>query len=1016
MGTAAARRRAAAPPLPKRDAILRAAIDVFASRGFFNAQVADVARAAGIAAGTVYLYFRSKDDLLVSVFERSMKEALAEARQAIDGIDDPAERLRRFARLHLGRLGRDRNLAIVFQVELRQSVKFMERFSSTLFRDYLGQIRSGHRRWTGRRHLPEGRQSNRRREDVLRRAGRDGDELDSEPPPLFARKRGGTGPRPLSHGSADAMTSRTPIRSAAVLGAGTMGAQIAAHLANAGVPVRLLDVTEQAARDGLKHAAALKPDPFFTRNGIALIGTGSLDDLSPIAAVDWIIEAVVERIDIKRDLLARVDAARRPGTIVTSNTSGIPIAALAEGRTDDFRRHWLGAHFFNPPRYLPLLELIPTPATDPTVLDRVAWFADQRLGKGVVVAKDTPNFIANHIGLFGVVQVLRVLESGAFTIEEIDAITGPAIGRPKSATFRTMDIAGVDVLGHVARNLAERLDDPEARKVFALPPLVQQMIDRGLIGDKAGQGFYRRERGRGGASEILTLDLASLTYRARQSPRLPSLEAARSIDDIRERIARSFSVRTASASSCARPSGPMLVYTARVAPEIAHTHRRRRSGDAVGIRMGARSVRDVGRHWPAERPHRRSRRRRPSTRRRAEAGAEGTVSTRRSAAGCAGSADSQVRQGSAARAAEERRREPRRSRRRRARASSLHSKMNAIGGDTVQMIHAGLKEAAANFSALVIGTDAAQFSAGANLMLLLLEAQEGNWDEIDLMIRQFQGTTQALRQSPVPVIVAPAGLALGGGCEIVLHGDRVQAAAESYIGLVEVGVGLIPGGGGTKEMLARAMEAAPAADDLLPFVQPVFETIGFGKVSTSARHASELGYLRDVRRRDDEPRAADRGCEGAGARPRPGRATGRRPDGWPSRSAARRLNAALKLGVHLAWRAGRITDHDAVVGRALARILSGGSLPHRTVGVGGLSARARAGVVSPAVRRTQDARAHAAHAQDRQAAAQLTRVIGSVMEVVDRGTGTPIVIVPGVQGRWEYMRPASTPWPSISES
>src|SRR5881392_2229944 len=285
------------------------------------------------------------------------------------------------------------------------------------------------------------------------------------------------------------------IGDAAVLGAGVMGAQIAAHLANAGVRVRLLDVSREAARDGLQRAIRLKPDPFFTAATAARIETGGFDDdLASIAQADWIVEAIVERLDAKQALLARVDAVRRADAIVSSNTSGIPIASIAESRSESFRRHWLGTHFFNPPRYLHLLELIPTADTDPRVVSALTAFADVRLGKGVVLAKDVPGFIANRIGMFGLMQVFAALESGEYTIEEIDAITGPAIGRPKSATFRTVDIAGIDVLGHVARNLAERVPDDDARSTFALPPLVERLIERGWIGEKSGQGFYKRQR------------------------------------------------------------------------------------------------------------------------------------------------------------------------------------------------------------------------------------------------------------------------------------------------------------------------------------------------------------------------------------------------------------------------------------------------------------------------------------------------------------------------------------------
>jgi 3-hydroxyacyl-CoA dehydrogenase len=714
------------------------------------------------------------------------------------------------------------------------------------------------------------------------------------------------------------------IRSAAVLGAGTMGAQIAAHLANAGVPTLLLDLTADVARQGLTRAAGLRPDPFFTRDAAALVSVGGFDrDLSRLAETDWIIEAVVEQIDIKRGLLERVDQVRRPGTIATSNTSGIPIAALAEGRSEDFRRHWLGTHFFNPPRYLRLLEVIPTGDTDPAVLERISWFADRRLGKGVVVARDTPNFIANRIGLYGVVQTLRVLESGEYTIEEVDAITGPALGRPKSATFRTMDIAGIDVLSHVARNLTDRLTDDESRRAFALPALVQALIDRGWVGEKAGQGFYRRA-----GSEILTLDPATLDYRPRRTARLPALDAAQSIADVRERLKTLVLGRDKVGAFLRATLGPTLVYAARVAPSIAYSiddvDRAMQWGfgwelgpfeawDAIGVRevidalavsapplvddvlqKGRNRFRDGG--VPPAAPDLQILRSAKERQR---------IVRRNSGASLVDLDDGVL-------------------------AVEFHSKMNTIGGDTVQMLHAGLKEAAANFSALVVGNDAPDFCAGANLMLVLLEAQEGNWDEIDAMIRAFQAATQALRYADVPVIVCPAGMTLGGGCEIALHGDRAQAAAESYIGLVEVGVGLIPGGGGTKEMLARAAENAPIGQaDLLPSVQSVFETIGLGKVSSSADHARQLGYLREV---DAVSMNRERLMADAKALALTRVRDGYRPP--PRRTAipvgGEGTLAALKLGVHLAWRAGRIGDHDAVVGRTLARVLAGGSLPHRT--------------------------------------------------------------------------------------
>jgi 3-hydroxyacyl-CoA dehydrogenase len=741
----------------------------------------------------------------------------------------------------------------------------------------------------------------------------------------------------MGHASPSAspvVATRLPrVTSVAVLGAGTMGAQIAAHFANAGVPALLLDLDARTAKAGLDRVRALKPDPLFTADALALVRTGGFDaDLEAIASCDWVVEAVVERLDVKRDLLAKVDAARKLGSIVSSNTSGIPIGALAEGRSEDFRRHWLGTHFFNPPRYLRLLEVVPTPETDPAVVEAVRQFADHRLGKGVVIARDTPNFIANHIALFGVLRMLDVLAEGGYTVEEIDAITGPALGRPKSATFRTMDIAGLDVLALVVRNLFDRLPAGE-RDAFAVPPLLARMIEKGWVGEKAGQGFYQRVKAADGSSEIHALDTATMEYRPPQPPRLGSLDAAKSIDDVAERVRTLFSGPDRVGQFLRRTLAPTLVYTARVAPAIAHSiddvDRVLQWGfgwelgpfqliDAIGIAEVVAAWRDqAGRDAPV-----------PDLLADAQAAGRNQVRT--------GPLPSPAVDLQILRTAKERERVVRRN----AGASlvdlgdgvlcvEFHSKMNAIGGDTIQMIHAGVAEAERHFAALVVGNDGANFSAGANLMLLLLEAQEGNWDEIELMVRAFQGATSALRFAKVPVVVAPAGLTLGGGCEVVLHGDRVQAAAESYIGLVEVGVGLIPAGGGTKEMLARATETLSPKADLLAATQRVFETIGFGKVSTSAADARAIGYLRSVdavtmnRDRllhDAKHRALDRVREGY--QPPVPRAA--------IRVGGESVRAALNLGVHLAWRGARISDHDAVIGRKLAGILAGGAVPHAT--------------------------------------------------------------------------------------
>jgi 3-hydroxyacyl-CoA dehydrogenase len=588
------------------------------------------------------------------------------------------------------------------------------------------------------------------------------------------------------------------------------------------------------------------------------------------ADADWIVEAIVEDLGAKQALLTDVARIRRAGAVISSNTSSIPLASIASGQSEEFRRAWLGTHFFNPPRYLHLLEVIPTADTDPDVVQAITDFAAVRLGKGVVLARDVPGFIANRIGIYGLVQIFRAIESGEYTIEEVDAITGPAIGRPKSATFRTVDIAGVDVLARVAATLG-----------MELPAYVGEMVSRGLTGAKAGGGFYRKA-----GDEILTLDPRTFEYRAKQPARIASIEAARAIDSPAARLRALYASQDKAGAFLRTTLGPTLEYVKSIAGDIAY------SPDDVDKAMRWGFGWELG---PFET---------------AAALVDGSAAVARSS-------------------------DQRRVVKRNAGASLIdagdgvlqiefHSKMNAIGGDTMQVIEWGVRTASEQFEAVVIANDAANFSAGANLLLLLLEAQEGNWDEVDLMVRTFQRATMALRYADVPVVVAPAGLALGGGCEIVLHGARVQAAAESYIGLVEVGVGLIPAGGGTKEMLARAMDDVPDNADPLPPAQRVFETIGFAKVSTSGPDARRLGYLRDgdgvtmnrERLFADAKAEALRLARGY-APPQPRRAI---------RVGGEGVLAALKLGVHLAWRAGRISDHDATIGRKLAWILAGGSV------------------------------------------------------------------------------------------
>ena len=723
------------------------------------------------------------------------------------------------------------------------------------------------------------------------------------------------------------------IRSVGILGAGTMGAQIALHFANAGVPALLLDLTRDAARDGLARARRLKPDPQFTPDTGRLVRTGSFDqDLPALAEVDWVMEAVVERLDVKRDLLARVVAHCAPHAVLSTNTSGIPVGAISEGWPADLLRRWLGTHFFNPPRYLHLLELIPTPETDPAIVAAIAAFGDRVLGKGVVVAKDTPNFIGNHLALHGVAAMLRAVESGRVTIDEVDAITGSAIGRPGSATFRTADIAGLDVLTHVMRNLEERLPRADDRAWFAPSPLLLRLVAAGALGEKSGKGFYERRKDAAGGSAVYTLNPATFEYDKQRKPVFASIEGAAPIEDVGRRVRTLFLAQDRVGEFLRETLAPTLLYAARVAPEIAHSlddvDRVMRWGfgwergpfellDAIGLQEVVAAAAAQGRHDvpPIVADALAAGRNRlregglppagPGLLVLAEAVSRSQIVKRNAGASLVDLGDGVL-------------------------CVEFHSKLNSIGGDTLAMLQAGVIEAEANFRALVVGNEAPNFSAGANLMLVLLEAQEGNWDELDLMVRAFQQGVMALRYSQVPVVVAPSGLALGGGCEIALHADRVHAAGDTFMGLVEVGVGLIPAGGGTKEMIARAMARVPSpAADPLPFVQQAFETVALAKVSASGPDAARLGYLSGLdsysmnRERliaDAKAKALQRVSDGYRA-PQPRTAI---PVGGES------LGAALKLGVHLAWRAGRATDHDLTIGRALAHVFAGGAVPHAT--------------------------------------------------------------------------------------
>jgi 3-hydroxyacyl-CoA dehydrogenase len=759
------------------------------------------------------------------------------------------------------------------------------------------------------------------------------------------------------------------IEKAVVLGAGTMGARIAAHFANAGLPCILLDIVppglpqdapfdarNKIVRAGLEAAKKAKPAAFFTAALAERIAIGNFDDdLARCAEADWIIEVVAENLEIKKNLLARVAQFRKAGAIVTTNTSGLPVHLIAEGMTEEFQQHWAGTHFFNPPRYLKLVELIPGPKTLPEVVETLSEYCDRRLGKGVVVAKDTPNFIANRIGTFSMLNALRLMGTLGMTIEEVDACTGPVIGQPKSATFRTADIVGLDVLMHVVKNIYETVPNDESREMYRVPALVEEMARRGWLGDKTGQGFYKRVKGEG-EREILTLDVNTMEFRPRQKARFPSLENAKTIEDTTDRLRGLIGpVLEGQKSDKAQQFlwallSETCLYAARRVPEISDhvldVDRAMRWGfawelgpfqlmDAIGVKAFAAGVQKDGRMLP------------PVLEKLLASGRpsfyeseKGTTTVFDIASGAAKKVE-EPKGVIILKSLKDAGREVDRN----SGASLIdlgdgvaccefHSKMNAIGADLIAMVHKGLKRLDSDFDAMVIANQAVNFSVGANLMLVLVAAQEQEWDELHLAVKQFQNANLAIKYAPKPVVVAPQGLALGGGCEVSLHGARIQAAAESYMGLVEAGVGLIPGGGGSKEMLIRANEHSAGGEDLDLFhaLKPVFEALAMAKVGTSAEECRDLGFLR---REDGVSMNRDRlvadAKEAALALVRAGYNSP--AASWQEGAQTTQIKvlgeqflSGAKMMIHLLLRGGYASEHDAHVARKLANILAGGSL------------------------------------------------------------------------------------------
>jgi 3-hydroxyacyl-CoA dehydrogenase len=748
------------------------------------------------------------------------------------------------------------------------------------------------------------------------------------------------------------------IQRAAVIGAGIMGAGIAALLASAGVPVLLLDIvppgsessTDPTVRNkfalgGIEKGLKAKPAPaFFAPRAAKLVTPGNTtDDFDKLAGVDWIIEAIIEEIGAKRDLFARIEATRKPGTIVSSNTSGLPATMLLEGRGEDFRRHFLITHFFNPVRFMKLLEVVAGPQTDPALMTYIGEFGSAKLGKGVVYCKDRPSFIGNRIGNYNfAITAHRALERG-YKIEEVDAIFGPALGRPKSAVFRTGDLAGVDTLLHVADSLYENLPEDQQRDVYKLPNYIRQMVERKWLGDKTGQGFYKRAKNAEGKTEILVLDPATLEYRTQDSVHFSSLDSVKSVPDPAERVRSVVSSDDRAGQFAWDITADTLLYTATVASEIAddvvNIDNAMRWGfnqdagpfqtwDILGVAKTIAKMEAEGRTIP------------PLAR---EVAANGVGSFYHDGKYWDWNTKSyQPLPASAQRASITLLKKQGAKIVKENRGASLidlgddvlgvefHTKMNALDDDIALMLAAAVEEARTNWRAIVIANDAPDFSVGANLAQVLMAARMRQFPLIERAVRNLHAGNLTLKYSPVPVVVAPAGRVLGGGCEIVLHGQHVRAAAETYLGLVEVGVGLVPAGGGCKEMLARwQVLSQKVTHEGGPFApaRHAFEIIAVATVATSADQARDYGFLNrtDKVTLDRERLLEDAKADAIALAEAKARGEWTPPTPPNFRPAGEGARLVLEQQVDNLVLAGKATPHDRVVAGKLAWVLTGGS-------------------------------------------------------------------------------------------
>lgn len=726
------------------------------------------------------------------------------------------------------------------------------------------------------------------------------------------------------------------IRRAAVLGSGVMGAAIAAHLANVGIETVLLDLAPESEHDSRpRNCLAMsakekltkqKPSPIYTTEVLDRIQTGNLeDDLHLISNVDWVIEAVVENLEVKQALLAEVEQHWKPGTIVSSNTSGISVNRMIEGRSALFQHHFLGTHFFNPPRYMKLLEIIPTEHTKPEIIDYMHTFCEKTLGKGVVLAKDSPNFIANRIGTYGILVTLAEMEKKGLSVSDVDVLTGPVIGRSKSATFRTLDLVGLDTFLHVVRNVYERVNDPAEKEAFQIPDVLQYLVKEGCIGEKAGKGFYQAKKTQAG-KEIEQYDVHIKAYVPKNRTKFACIDKAKNGKTLKEKLNIICYAEDVGGSFVWSVLKQLLLYAAAKIPEIANDmvaiDEAMKWGfnwelgpfeiwDAIGVERSTARMEAEGAEIPAWIKALLAAGKK-SFYKKTEGKTfyiqmEGEGRTIKQASGA-----SLVYLGDDVACLE------------------LHEMNNVIGPSVLQMIAASLEEVKRNYCGLVICNQGKNFCVGANLMMLLMEAQDENWFEIEQMIRQFQGVSMAMKYCEKPIVSAPYAMTLGGGVEICLPAAQVQAAAETYMGLVEVGVGLIPAGGGTKEMLFRFTLPVDfdGKVDLQPYVNRAFETIGMAKVSTSAHEAKQLGYLRssdrisiNQRHQLYEAKQAVLALSAGGYKP---------PEPKKVRVVGEPGLAVLKLGAYQLKCSGHITDFDEVIAKKLAHVLAGGQVPANT--------------------------------------------------------------------------------------